>query len=69
MNKKYFFYFSLVMCVAYVAFGILIIFFDTAIQVNKSMKVFFGVAIILYGIFRSIRSYQLVRGKSNNELK
>lgn len=68
MNKKFFFYFSLVMAILYVSLGVYFIFFDT-LPVNKNMKLLFGIAVIAYGIFRSVRSYQLIKGKSDSTLK
>lgn len=69
MNKKFFFYFSIAMAVAYVSFGVFIMFFDGFAQMiaSKEMRYIFGGLLILYGFLRSWRSYTFVKRKSEEK--
>ena len=68
MNKTFFLYFSIAMAVAYISFGIYIMFFDGFAQMvaSKEMRLLFGGLLIMYGLLRSWRSYTFVKRKSED---
>ncbi|WP_018479940.1 hypothetical protein [Pontibacter roseus] len=60
-------YFGMLMTLIYVALGLFLIFMDTAeynINMSETARMIFGGILILYGIVRFIRAYQ-VNSKSN----
>ena len=53
VRKRMFWLFRLLMVFVYLVAGILILFFDVLpLSINPTGKMYFGIIIILYGIFR-----------------
>ena len=50
--KRVLLLFKLLMVFLYLTAGVLILFFDVLPSINKVGKMYFGMIIILYGIFR-----------------
>lgn len=66
MNKKNFYYAAIGFSVLYVLFGLYLIFFDKQLAIKPLYKNLFGGFIIVYGIFRAVRAYQMMNRKERD---
>jgi fatty acid desaturase len=60
--KRFFWVFKLFMVFVYMVVGVLILFFDVLpLSIGNAGRIFFGIVIILYGIFRFYALYQFLK--------